>query len=114
LGLFTTKSVTPYRKIADYTGEIWSDDDWEENPSAYGIQYDNTHTLDARSTQDAIGRYANECRRENRTAGQCRGNNAQLRRTIQNKFILESRGSRIPANREIFVAYGDRYWNSLI
>ena len=111
LGLFTTRPVQPYRKIADYTGEIWNDADWANSPSDYGIQYDEDHTLDARSTQDGIARYANECRAENRQAGQCRGNNAQLRRTRQNSLILESRGSRIPANREIFTAYGDRYWD---
>jgi hypothetical protein len=109
LGLFTTRPISRNRKIADYTGDIWSDDDWAEDPSDYGVQYDENHTLDARSTQSAIGRYANECRTADKRAGRCRGNNSQLRTTRQRNVVLESR-SRIPSNTEIFTSYGKMYW----
>ena len=86
------------------------DDVWVADPSDYGVDYDENHTLDARSTQSGIARYANECKPADRAAGRCRGNNSQLRKTLQNNIILESRGSRIPANSEIFTSYGHNYW----
>ena len=111
LGLFTTRAFQPFRKIAAYTGDIVSDDEWLEDPSDYGVDYDSDHTLDARSTQSGIARYANSCREIDRSSNLCRGNNAQLRTTRQNNIILETRGSRIPRGREIFANYGNSYWS---
>ena len=110
LGLFTTRAIQPYRKISDYTGNIVPDDEWVQNQSAYGVQFDKDHTLDGRSTQTGIARYANECRKKDRLAGRCRGNNSQLRHTKQNTIILESKSRRIPANTKVLTSYGAAYW----
>ena len=109
LGLFTTRAFPENRKIADYTGDIVLDTDWDLNPSDYGAKYDATHTIDGRSTQSGIARYSNDCRTADRLAGRCRGNNARLRITRQKNVILESK-SRIPANTEVFNSYGKDYW----
>ena len=111
LGLFTTRAFQPNRKIAPYSGTLFDNASWEEDKSDYGVKYSEDQVLDGRSTQDGIARYANQCQATDRRARFCRGNNSQLRKTLQNNIILESRGSRIPAGREIFVNYGDRYWD---
>lgn len=56
LGLYTLKAIQPFRKITNYTGKMMSEKDWTNNPSDYGVGWDNNQILDARSTQDAIGR----------------------------------------------------------
>jgi hypothetical protein len=114
LGLYTTRAIQRYKKIANYTGKMMTDDEWTADPSDYAVQWDDNKVLDARSTQDAIGRYANECRAPDRRAGRCRGNNALLRHTRNNTAIVESRGARIPAGSEILLPYGRRYWEGAL
>ena len=109
LGVYTTKRIPPYTKIADYTGRIISNTAWELDSSDYGVKYDSKHTLDARETQDGLGRYVNDCRTENKSV--CAGNNANIHQTPQKNVYIQSNARAITANSEIYAAYGQRYWN---
>jgi hypothetical protein len=111
LGLFTSKTINRKSKIADYTGYIEPNDTWELNKSNYGVKYNDTQTLDGRSTQTGIARYSNDCRPENINAGLCTRNNAHLRFTEGDSLILESK-CPIRPDTEVFNSYGKRYWRN--
>ena len=81
------------------------------NRSDYAVDIPHNRVLDARSTQTALGRYANNCRTINKNAGQCSGNNAKLSYDDQRRDKVNLKATKnIPANREVFVRYGRKYW----
>lgn len=109
IGLFATKDIQNNKNIIEYTGLIRSHDDFNTNPSPYGVHLNNTTVLDARSTQSSIARYANDCRAINKRNGECRGNNARLTNAHNNRINLRST-KNIRAGQEIFASYGREYW----
>jgi SET domain-containing protein len=111
-GLFTLKAIAKNRKIAKYTGEIKTLAEYNANPSGYAVGIPKGRVVDADSTQSDLGRYVNDCRAANRRAGQCKGSNARF--AISTKAgittIWIKATKNIPANSEIYVAYGASYW----
>ncbi len=111
-GLVTTVAIPPKTRIAKYTGDIKTIEEYRADPSGYAVNIPRGRVVDARSTQSGIARYANHCRTINKRRGECNGNNA--------KFSVSTRGGitsiwlvstkRIPAGSEIFVSYGSGYW----
>ena len=61
-GIFTSKAMKKNQNIARYTGVIKTKEEFEADPSDYGIEISRGRVVDAVSTQSAIGRYANDCR----------------------------------------------------
>jgi SET domain-containing protein len=111
-GLFTLKAIKKGATIVTYTGERMTQDEYDKHPSGYGVAIPGGMVIDGRSTQSSLGRYANECRAANRRAGQCSCNNAELVYD-EKPFKLRIQAMKnIPANSEIFVAYGARYWKT--
>jgi hypothetical protein len=112
-GLFTTKYIKKGAKIAKYTGDIKTQAAYNANDSGYGIAISNGRILDAASTQSDLGRYANDCRRANRNARECKGNNSRF--SVSNKkgestvWVVATRN--ILANTEVFIPYGRGYWS---
>ena len=92
------------------TGELKSKDEFDGDPSDYGIALNKHLVLDARSTQSALGRYANSCRRADQQAGHCRGNNARIVHNSRNHTVRLRAVKTIPANDEVFIAYGRQFW----
>ena len=111
-GLFTYKEIPAKKTICVYSGDVLTVDNYIANNSGYGIAIPNGRIVDAKSTQSCLGRYANNCRPMDKTAGNCNGNNAKfsiLTRAGQTTIRIKST-KRIPAGSEIFVAYGSGFW----
>ena len=113
-GLFTTVTIPANTKIAEYTGEIKMQAEYEANPSGYGIAIPHGRVLDAWSTQSGIARMANDCRTANKRAGQCKGSNSRFVKSTRGGHTTVSLKStkRIPKGGEIYVAYGRQYWGN--
>ena len=111
LGLYTAKAIKKGKKVADYTGVIVGTKAWNEGGEGdYGVQLNKREVLDARSTQTALGRYANDCRDRNRRKKECPGRNARFVVNTRRKTVYIKATKNIPAHSEIFVSYGRQYW----
>ena len=109
-GVFTLRAIKKNAKIADYTGQLVSNQGWNDGGTGdYGVQLNKREVLDARSTQTALGRYANDCRPRNRKNRHCKLN-ARFSINHHNKTVTLKATKNIPANSEIFVSYGKEYW----
>ena len=111
-GLFTTVEIPKNRNISRYTGKIKTTAAYNANPSGYAVSISKGRVIDAASTQSALGRYANDCRRANRSAGQCAGPNARLVVSYKGgePIIWLRATKKINANSEVFISYGAEYW----
>jgi len=104
LGLFTEKHLTRGNDVAEYTGEkvVNPDSQWLSN-YAVQIKKNPPTYIDAKKTNTAVGRFANNAPRGEQ-------NNSQ--------FVYDARGRKlhiratkpIPKNSEITVAYGRDFW----
>jgi uncharacterized protein len=110
-GLVTTKARKKNEKIADYTGTIRTQAEYDSYDSGYGLAIPGGLVLDADSTQDALGRYANSCRKANKDRGECRGNNARLAYDNRSRKASVKAQRNLRAGEEVFVSYGRGYWN---
>lgn len=115
IGLFATKEFKKGQKIADYRGRIMSQaeydklDNWE---GVYGVEIKKGEVMNADTTQDGLGRYANHCRPKNIRAKHCKGNNAKIsisHRGDDPKVSLKAT-KKIRPGQEIYVNYGPNYW----
>ena len=106
LGLFTTKERRRGEDLANYTGDVVVSHD-EQYGGDYALQIKkNPPTfIDAKRSNTGEGRYAN--------ASRVRGkrNNAQLILDQRNRVGKVRATVKIPAGKEITVAYGARYWH---
>lgn len=109
-GLFATKDFKRNEKITSYGGTQVSLDTYRNNPSGYGFLITRNLILDASSTQSGWGRYANNCRNQNKQAGECRGNNAKIVGNTQRRTANIKATKNIKAGEEIFVPYSRGYW----
>ena len=107
-GLYAWNRIPYNTNIAEYTGnEIGIPDPNVHYP--YAVTRRDGTAVDASSTQSTIARYANDCRPANVAANHCQGNNARLYENNNGRIWLRSTRA-IPAGQEIFVSYGDEYW----
>ena len=113
-GLFTTIEIPKNRNISRYTGDIKTTAAYNADPSGYAVSISKNRVVDGASTQSALGRYANDCRRSNRSAGQCSGPNARLVVSYKDgqPIIWLRATKKIKANSEVFVSYGREYWQT--
>jgi len=107
VGLFALKSFKKNAFVADYTGRTSSRPPADDE---YSVYMSRTKTMTARTTQDAIGSRANDCRSSNKAAGDCTGNNAKL--SINNRTATVTLRATRPIKRgdEVLVPYGAAYW----
>ena len=107
-GLYTFVAIKKGDKIAKYTGKMMSDEEFEANPSPFGLEVKKNTLIDARSTQSGLTRYANSCRK----GDNCKGNNSKFsisHRTNPPTVWLKAT-KNIKAGEEIYVPYGKAYW----
>ncbi len=109
-GLFTLKPIKKGETVTSYEGKLMTTSDWKKNPSNYGIQITKNYVIDARDTQSGLGRWANDCRPQNRTEGDCATNNCKFSVNKQRKTAKIVATRNIPAGSELFVSYGANYW----
>ena len=111
LGLFTNKAIPKGAKVCDYTGKMVTTKEWNDGGEGdYGVQMNKNQVLDARSTQTALGRYANDCRNKNKKKKECQGRNAKFVINTKKKTVRVVATKKIPAHSEIYVSYGKQYW----
>ena len=104
-GLFTLERKKKGEFIADYTGRIVP----RGGEQPYGLYWNRQKVLDANSTQDAVGRYANTCRKQNKDRGQCSGNNAKFARDYRSSTAKLRATKTIQPREEVFASYGLGY-----
>ena len=107
-GLFTKTFIPKGTRIVEYKGRktVWKDvKDDDHNGYIYSIN--RNHVIDALKTKSALARYANDARGLTRVKGIT--NNCEYVNENYRAFIEATKD--IPAGAEIFVSYGDDYWN---
>jgi SET domain-containing protein len=110
VGLYTLKPIRKGRIITPYGGELMASDEFELDPSEYAVHITKHLVLDGRSTQSGLGRYVNDCRTEDRQAGDCGGNNAKIAVNRQQRTANIKATRNIRRGEEIFASYGSEYW----
>jgi hypothetical protein len=116
-GLFTKQAFERGDIICEYEGEIVTWAVCEERATkgyeGYVFFISKNKCIDAYFTPEALGRYANDAKGVSRIAGL--KNNAQyeikVRKGEKRAFIVATR--KINPNDEIFVDYGNDYWENL-
>jgi hypothetical protein len=113
-GLVATKSFKQGDVVAVYGGKDVTVAEFEANPSNYAITLDDDLIRDAKSSQSDLGRWSNDCRPNDIENENCEGNNTQFwyddLRGERPDLFLEAIQDIDPGD-EIFVGYGDTYWN---
>lgn len=107
LGLFAAREFRENDNVARYTGLI------SEEPieGPYVLQINQNKFIDANKTSSSAGRFANDCRTQNRNNRHCRGNNSKFSYDYRNERA--NLKAKIPIHRgdEIFASYSRGYWN---
>lgn len=108
-GLFTTKFIPKGTRIIEYKGKIssWKDADHQNGGNGYIYYVKRYHVIDALPRPKALARYANDARGMTKIKGIT--NNSDYVEDGLRVFIESKKD--IPANSEIFVAYGKEYWD---
>jgi hypothetical protein len=108
MGLFAFKAFRPGQKVADYSGQIVSAR--KAKRSQYAVAWKQGKFVDASSSQDPVGRYANTCRGADKKAKRCKRNNVKIKRDFGRKTITLRVGKNpIKKGEEIFNTYGSGF-----
>ena len=107
MGLWTTRPFKPNEKIGKYTGERLTPAQLEERypgntRGEYVLCPNGGYCIDGKKTNSSTVRFANDSRGNSHLR-----NNAVFK---QGSDVLRAGPQGIPANREVFVSYGRRYW----
>jgi len=110
-GLFTKKMIPKGTRIVEYKGRIttWSEANHKEGLNAYIYYVNKNHVIDASLRKNELARYVNDAvgfKKINPHANNCKYVEDNLRVFIESK-------RDIPANTELFVRYGKKYWDTI-
>jgi SET domain-containing protein len=108
-GLFTNKDILRGTKIVEYKGKVttWKEVDDHRGLNGYIYYVTRDHVIDARTTKEALARYANDAKGLLRTEGL--SNNCTY--IIEGLKVYIKAMRNIPAGSELFVGYGKEYWD---
>ena len=106
LGLFATRPFKKKETVARYTGAHSA----LPIEGAYVLKVNKKHYIDAKKTSSSAGRYANDCRMQNKKDGHCNGNNAKLSFDYRNGRANIKAKRPIQAGEEVYVSYSRGYW----
>jgi uncharacterized protein len=108
-GLFTRKDIPRGRKIVEYKGRIstWKEVDARKGFNGYIYYVTRSHVIDARTTKEALARYANDAKGLSKTDSIT--NNCTY--IIEGLKVYIKAMRNIPAGSELFVGYGKEYWD---
>jgi len=106
-GLFTKIFIPKGIIITEHTGKItrFKDADVEDN-NPYLFYVSRNHVIDARKNNDALARFANDAKGPKKIAGFT--NNSKYVVIDKRVFIIAIKD--IMPTDEIFVGYGNEYW----
>ncbi|MBA4167739.1 MAG: SET domain-containing protein-lysine N-methyltransferase [Chitinophagaceae bacterium] len=110
MGLFTEEALGEGSIIVEYTGEITSwakvKEDWQ---NVYIYFVTDEFVINAKNHPESYARYANDA--EGLTIVKGLHNNSEFT-TINEKIYIRAL-KNIPAGDEIFVGYGEDYWETI-
>jgi len=107
-GLFTKKFIPKGTRIVEYKGNVrtWKEVQADESENPYIYYVKRNFVIDALNDKSALARYANDAQGLKRVKDI--RNNTEYVENGNRVFIEASKD--IPANSELFVAYGPEYW----
>ena len=111
-GLFTKVLIPKGTRITEYKGKImtWKDVQAHvDDHIGYVFWFSNQYVIDAWKTRKGVAHYANDAKGLVRIKGV--KNNAVYDTEKRRCYIVATRD--IPAGSEIFVDYGDEYWEAI-
>jgi uncharacterized protein len=110
-GLFTLKDIKKGEIVCEYKGERikWADatERNEKNKGGYVFYINKNNCIDAYDYKDTFGRYANDAAGVGRIKGFRNNSTYDI---VKNRVYIRATRN-IPAGSEIFVSYGQSYWN---
>ena len=106
-GLFTKIEIAKGTRILEYKGKLqtWNEVK-EDSDNAYLFVINSRAVINAAPFKKLLGRYANDAAGLLKVKGLT--NNAEY--VVEGKRCFIEAKKNIPANEEIFVAYGKEYW----
>lgn len=109
-GLFTDTFIKKGTRIVEYKGRVrkWAEVQYN-NTNYYIFHVNDNHVIDAARYKKSPARYINDARGFRKVKGL--NNNAQF--VIDGLKVFVEATKDIPAETEIFVAYGKEYWDIL-
>lgn len=103
VGLFATKPFKKGEKVTRYTGKEYSE--YVKGP--YVLQIHGNRYVDSAATNNAAGRFVNDCRGRNRE--HCSGNNARFSGSASGVMNIKAT-KKIKPGAEVYVPYSRSYW----
>ena len=97
LGLYTTVARKKGSKVANYTGDVAA-----KPKGLYSVAISKNKFMNSESTQNAVGRYANTCRKKDKP--KCKGNNAKF--SVHRGQVALKATKNIQPGTEVYAAYG--------
>ena len=107
MGLFAQKNFPKDSKVASYSGQIVPAS--QAKNSQYAVAWSRGKVVNAKSTQNSVGRYANTCRGADKKKKTCKGNNVIMKRDFRRKHISLKATKKIRRGDEIFNTYGSSF-----
>lgn len=111
-GLFTKVEIPKGTRITEYKGKIMTWKDVEahvDDHIGYVFWFSNQYVIDAWKTKKGVAHYANDAKGLSKLKGA--KNNSVYDTEKRRCYIVATRD--IPAGSEIFVDYGDEYWEAI-
>lgn len=109
-GVFTRKSISKGTVICYYCGKVYASEEAVDKtgiPQYYLLKLPSGKIVDASSQSSCLARFINDCRgtskKQNVEFGEADEPNA--------KYAVVRSIAKIPAGGELFVSYGDPYWD---
>jgi hypothetical protein len=111
LGLYAANNKTfkKDQKIVNYTGKRMTAAAYELTDSNYGFAVNNGIVIDSSGPRGSVARYANDCLDKNKKY--CKRNNAYAEIRESNNSLVIKADHKIKPNQEIYLEYGDDFWN---
>ncbi len=111
-GLFTKKFIPKGTRIVEYKGRVttWKEVSSGDHFNGYVYYFTRNYVIDARPTLKAAGRYANDAK----GISKIKGITNNCRYVEEGKKVFIEATKDIPANGEILVAYGKKYWDVIL
>jgi SET domain-containing protein len=111
-GLYTKKIIPKGTRIVEYKGKVskWNDVDHQGGLNAYIYYVNKNHVIDGSSTKN-LARYANDAKGIKKI--ESLSNNCKYFQDDHLHVFIQSIKD-IPANSEILVGYGKKYWEVLM
>lgn len=110
-GLYTTVAIPKGTIITEYKGIIttWENADHDDGKNLYIYYVSRNHVINANKSKEGVAQYVNDAKGPTRVKGIT--NNTEY--VVKKKRVFVVAKKNIEAGAELFVSYGEDYWNTL-